>query len=85
MMAYTKERRDTYMGKVICATRKGVYLTLEDGSEAFAFFNALKAGTQVRCSINKNATEKLKTLVDIESVYYDDFTIQNDKGELEYA
>lgn len=60
--------RDGIRGVVTGKCSSGVFLSLEDGQEAFARFGCLNPGTTVLCTILKKATEKWKILVDIESV-----------------
>ena len=56
--------RDGIRGTVIGGCSKGIFLSLEDGQEAFAHFGGLNPGTTVL----KKATEKWKVLVSIDSI-----------------
>lgn len=60
--------RDGVRGTVIGGCSKGIFLTLEDGQEAFARFGGLNPGTTVLCTVLKKATEKWKVLVSIDSI-----------------
>ena len=60
--------RDSVRGIVTGGCSRGIFLTLEDGQEAFARFGGLNPGATVYCTVLKNATEKRKVLVSIDSI-----------------
>lgn len=60
--------RDSVKGVVTASTTKGIYLTLDNGSYAFAHFNRLPVGCSVYCTVLKKATERWLTLVSVDSV-----------------
>ena len=64
---------DSCYATITCCSRKGAYLLLDNGEQAFAFGSAnLRPGTAVLCSIMKRAkpdTGKLM-LVSVDSVMY---------------
>ncbi len=66
--------RDSVKATVVCSTSKGVYLTLENGSSAYAHFNRLPTGTAVYCTILKNSTDRVP-LVAIDAVTYTDLHV----------
>lgn len=60
--------RDVVYGVVTGGCGKGLYLTLENGKEAFAKFGGLAPGSEVLCSVIKKANENICILVSIDSV-----------------
>ena len=60
--------RDNVYGVVTGGCTRGLFLTLENGQKAFSFFGGLRPGTEVLCTIVKKATDKLDTLVSIDSI-----------------
>ncbi len=60
--------RDVVYGVVTGGCGKGLYLTLENGTEAFANFGGLAPGSEVLCSVIKKANGNLSVLVSIDSV-----------------
>lgn len=65
---------DTCTGTVEGKSRDGVYLTLDNGEEAFAFrYTGLKIGDKVFCSVKHPARDGRKMLVTIDStLQYDE-------------
>ena len=61
--------RDGVRGTVIGGCSKGIFLSLEDGQEAFAHFGGLNPGTIVLCTVLKKATEKWKVLVSLSLIH----------------
>lgn len=60
---------DGCYGTVVGVNRKGAYLTLDNGEDAFAFqFANLRRGTEVLCTVRRMATEERRKLVTIDSV-----------------
>ena len=54
---------------VVGVNRKGAYLTLDNGEDAYAFrFANLRCGTEVLCTVRRMATEDRRKLVTIDSV-----------------
>ena len=63
---------DCCYGTVKDRNRKGAYLVLDNGEEAFAFkFANLLPGTKVLCTVQKPAREGRMKQVSIDSVRYD--------------
>lgn len=60
--------RDVVYGVVTGGCSKGLFLTLENGEEAFSYFGGLVPGSEVLCSVMKKANENLRVLVSIDSV-----------------
>ena len=60
--------RDGVCGVVTGGCKRGVFLKLENGQEAFASFGGLRPGTKVLCTVLKKATDKWRVLVAIDSV-----------------
>ncbi len=60
--------RDGVRATVIGGCAKGLFLLLENGQEAFAYFGGLAPGTEVLCSVVGKATENLRVKVSIDSV-----------------
>ena len=60
--------RDVLYGVVIGGCGKGLFLTLENGQEAFSRFGGLAPGSEVLCSVIKKAGENGRALVSIDSV-----------------
>jgi len=60
--------RDVVYGVVTGGCGKGLFLTLENGEEAFSYFGGLAPGSEVLCSVMKKANENLRVLVSIDSV-----------------
>jgi len=68
-MTESYEVLDGCYGKVIDTCRKGAFLTLDNGQEAFAYkFANLFPGTLVLCTVRKLADERMRMLVSIDSV-----------------
>ena len=65
------EIRDAVMGTVTRKCSKGLFLTLENGEEAYAKFGYLPIGTKVLCSVFKKASERLLMTVFIDSIVDD--------------
>lgn len=61
------EVMDGCYGTVIGKCQKGVFLRLDNGEEAFAYRFNLKIGTDVLCTVRRQAMENLRTLVSIDS------------------
>ena len=64
--------RDVVRAVVTVRCGKGMFLTLENGEEAYAK-GGLCPGTKVLCSILKKPTAEYKMLVSIDSVMYNDY------------
>ena len=64
--------RDVVRAVVTARCGNGMFLTLENGEEAYAK-GGLCPGTKVLCSILKKPTDEYKMLVSIDSVMYDDY------------
>ena len=63
------EKFDGCYGVVTCRCKKGVFLKLDNGQEAFAYkFSSLLLGTKVLCTVLRLSTEERKILVSIDSV-----------------
>lgn len=60
--------RDGVCGIITGRCSKGLFLELENGQAAFAYFGGLAPGTEVFCTVLKKATEILRVLVLIDSV-----------------
>ena len=60
--------RDGARGVVRDTCRKGLFLALESGQEAFAFFSGLRPGTEVFCTVLKPSNENLRMLVSVDAV-----------------
>lgn len=61
--------RDCCFGQVIRQTQQGIFIRLEDGTEAFAYNgSSLRPGSKVFCSVLKFARERLRMLVSVDSV-----------------
>lgn len=60
--------RDGVYGVVTGGCGKGIFLTLENGQEAFSHFGGLTPGSEVLCSVIKKANENWRVLVSIDSV-----------------
>ena len=60
--------RDGVRAKVtgICGT--GLFLRLENGEEAFAYFGGPALGAEVLCTVLRKATKKCRTLVAVDSI-----------------
>ena len=68
----TYETYDNCYAVIIDKCSKGVYLRLDNGQMAFAYgFSGLYTGTEVLCTVKKQADEGRKTLVAIDSVIGD--------------
>lgn len=65
------ERFDSCFATVVGASQKGIFLSLETGEEAFAFFGFLPKGTKVLVSKLKEAQGFYLTKVSIDSVIED--------------
>ena len=59
---------DTVIGTVIDHCSSGVFLELENGEPAFTHFCQLTRGQRVFCYIRKKATDRFRTLVEIDSI-----------------
>lgn len=72
MMEYEREGYDVMdgcYGTVIGSCRKGAFLQLDNGQDAFAYkFANLWPGTKVLCTVRKLAEEGRRMLVTIDSV-----------------
>ena len=73
MWSYEYEDNDHNVRDGVCAVvtrgcRKGTFLRLENGQEAFASFGGLMPGTEVLCTILKKSSKRWKVLVAIDSV-----------------
>lgn len=64
--------RDEVYGVVTSICRKGIFLELENGQSAFAYFGGLEVGDTVLCSLLRKATDTRKMLVAIDSVLKED-------------
>lgn len=64
--------RDGLYGEVTGSCGKGVFLTLDNGEEAFAYFGGLAPGTRVFCTVRRLAAEGLRTLVKIDAVAWEE-------------
>lgn len=63
------EYLDGCYGRVTGRCSAGVYLTLDNGQEAFAYkFSNLYPGAKVLCTVLKMPTEEKRMLVSIDSV-----------------
>lgn len=60
--------RDTVSAVVVCSCGKGVFLKLFTGEDAFAYFGPLQPGTNVLCTVKRQARADQKILVSIDSV-----------------
>lgn len=60
--------RDGVYGVVTGGCNKGVFLKLENGQDAFAYFGGLAPGMEVLCSVLKKATDQWRVLVAVDSV-----------------
>lgn len=60
--------RDGVWAVVTGGCSKGLFLVLENGQEAFAFFGGLSPGTEVFCTVLKKSTERWRVLVSIDAV-----------------
>lgn len=60
--------RDGVFGVVTGTNRCGVYLRLENGQRAFAYFGGVHPGTEVLCTVRRKARESWDVLVTIDSV-----------------
>ena len=59
---------DVLPATVIDSCNKGIFLRLEGGDEAFAYFGRLPIGTKLLCSVRKKATANLRALVSVDTV-----------------
>ena len=63
------EVMDGCYGRVTGRCQKGAFLKLDNGQEAFAYkFASLLPGTEVLCTVLRQAVENRKMLVPIDSV-----------------
>jgi len=63
------EVMDGCYGEVTDRCKKGAFIKLDNGEEAFAYkFAGLRPGTKVLCTVLRQASGTLRTLVDVESV-----------------
>lgn len=63
------ERFDGCYGVVTGRCKSGVFLTLDNGQEAFAYkFGGLMSGTKVLCTVLKMPSEEKRMIVSIDSV-----------------
>lgn len=63
---------DGCYGTVVGRCRKGAFLTLDNGEDAFAYkFGNLWPGTKVLCTVLRLAHEGRRKLVSIDSVVHD--------------
>lgn len=62
------EVMDCCYGTVTAKCQKGVFLRLDNGEDAFAYRFNLMIGTEVLCTVLRQATDRLRTLVSIDSV-----------------
>lgn len=63
------EVMDECYGKIVGRCQKGAFLELDNGQEAFAYkFASLLPGTEVLCTVLRQAVENRKMLVSIDSV-----------------
>lgn len=60
--------KDCLYGCVTSRCKKGVFLTLENGEDAFAYFGGLNPGDRALCTVLKKPTERWRALVTIDSV-----------------
>ena len=65
------ERFDSCYATVVGASQKGLFLSLENGEEAFAFFGYLPKGTKVLVSKIKEAHDSYLAKVSVDSVIGD--------------
>lgn len=66
------ERLDGCYGEVTGRCQAGVFLTLDNGQEAFAYkFSSLRPGTKVLCTVLKMPAERKQMLVSVDSVERD--------------
>lgn len=63
--------KDDVYGTVIGSCSKGIFLRMDNGQEAFAYFNILGIGTRVRCSVRRKANESRRMLVSVDSLIND--------------
>ncbi len=59
---------DTVTATVTDSCSSGLFLELENGEDAFAYFGALPSGCKVLCSVTHRATPKKRIRVSIDSV-----------------
>ena len=65
------EPHDGCYGIVECSSKKGAYLTLDNGELAFAYrFCNLRPGTKVLCTVRKMPEGDRRKLVTIDAVRY---------------
>lgn len=62
------KRFDCFLGIVTGVNRCGVYITSKEGECAFSYEGNLPIGSQVLCTVLKEAREKLYPRVSIDSV-----------------
>lgn len=60
--------RDCVRAVVTSSCNKGLFLVLENGQEAFAFFGRLSPDTEVLCTVLKKSTKQWRVLVSIDAV-----------------
>ncbi len=60
--------KDGVYGIITGGCKKGLFITLENGQEAFAEFGGYPYGTKVLCTVLKKATDKWRVFVSIDSV-----------------
>lgn len=65
------ERFDSCYATVVGASQKGIFLSLENGEEAFAFYNYLPKGTQVLVTKLRETRDHYLAKVSIDSVIND--------------
>lgn len=62
------ERFDSCYATVTGTSRKGIFLTLENGEKAFAYYSHLPKGTQVLVTKLKDAYDYYFTKVSVDSL-----------------
>ena len=60
--------RDSVRAEVTGTCSKGLFLRLENGQEAFAFFGDLVMGSEVFCTVLRKANEGGVLLVAVDSI-----------------
>lgn len=60
---------DCVYGKLIDFNKDGIYVRLENGETAFAYFSRLEYGTRVLCSVLRKARGMAYMNVSIDAVY----------------